>query len=185
MRIISGTYRSRLIDYPKSKNVRPSKDRVREAIFSILRHKIVNSGVLDLFAGSGAYGLESLSNGAKYVYFNDNFKLSYECIIHNINLLKPSNLSYFLLNLDYKDALDYFYKNNIKFDVVFLDPPYKLDAYQYCLDFLFDNDLINEGAFIIIECDSSLKFSIKNEKFLMKQYKYKDTIVYVVKEKQL
>lgn len=185
MRIISGTYRSRKIDYPKSNNVRPSKDRVREAIFSILRNKIINSTVLDLFAGSGAYGLESLSNGAKYVYFNDVFKLSYQCIISNINLLKPSNLSYFLLNLDYKDALNYFYKNNVKFDIVFLDPPYKLDAYQYCLDFLFDNNLLNDDAYIIIECDSSLKFYIKNEKFLMKQYKYKDTIVYVVKEKQL
>ncbi len=184
MRIISGIYKSRIIDYPKdASKVRPTKDRIREAIFSIIRDKIEKAVVLDLFSGSGAYGLESLSNSASFCYFNDNYIDSYNTIIKNINSLKINNDKYKVFKLDYLDCLNKLNNENIKFDIVFIDPPYKYQIYENIVNYLYDNQMLNDDFVLILECDKKYDLKLDDNIFLMKQYQYKDTIIYVIRRK--
>lgn len=180
MRIINGIYRSRQIKYPLIKTVRPTKDRVREAVFSILNHNLTNCVVLDLFAGSGAYGLESISSGAKKVYFNDILDLSIKTIQDNINSLQIPSYFYKITNLDFSDCLRYYKNNNIIFDIVFIDPPYKEEIYEQIIQYMLTNNLLSSNSRIIIECDHILNFLKEINSFKVKQYKYKDTIIYAM-----
>ena len=155
IRIISGKFRHREVFQPDSKDVRPTQDRVREALFSAL-HDVEDKVVLDLFAGSGAYGFEALSRGAKKIYFNDALKLSYNAIAKTAETLRCKE-SIVLTLLDYKNALNR--HKDIKFDLVFLDPPYKMDV----------NNKISENAIIVVEQEIDIK---EVEGFTLKRYKY-------------
>ena len=108
MRIVGGIYRRRLIDYPKdfdeNYETRPTKDRVREAIFSALTNYVEETFVLDLFAGSGALGIEALSRGASFCDFVDASKDAYKTIIKNLQSLKIENAKAYLG--DYKKILE-------------------------------------------------------------------------------
>ncbi len=181
MRIISGKFRSRLIEYPQFKDkVRPTKDRIREAVFNILRNDIENKVVLDLFAGSGAYGLEAISNGCKYAYFVDEFNESIKVIKKNLTTLKIDNYS--LIYKDYKDAINEFKNNNILFDIVFVDPPYKMDIYNDVIEYFINNQLISSCGIFILECNKKLNLSY-DDKFQVKEYKYSDTLIYILRRK--
>lgn len=179
MRIVAGKYRSRKIEFPNvPSRVRPTMDKVREAVFSSLNMEVVNASVLDLFAGSGAYGLEALSRGASHAVFVDNFKLSIEAIKNNIETLKENNAE--VIANDYKVALFNLKDKNIKFDIVFLDPPYKKDIYKEVVDYLLENEMMNEHPIFVLECDHELDFSYLDN-YKIKRYNYSDTIVYVLR----
>lgn len=135
MRVTSGLFKSRLIKYPT--HIRPTQDKVRKALFDILREKISGSYFLELFAGSGAIGIEALSNETKEVVFVEQDKRCCKIIENNlieIGLISKDkhkisqNIS--ILNMDALKAIDIFYKKNKKFDIVFIDPPYSPD-YSY------------------------------------------------------
>lgn len=177
MRIVAGKYRHRLIEYPNdAEHIRPTKDRIREALFSSLGD-ISNAQVLDLYAGSGAMGIEALSRDASKCVFVDSNKIAYNTIKHNLENLKIDN--YELLFMDDMIALERFINNNYKFDIVILDPPYKSETYIEVINYLINNSLVNDNARIITECNRVLDFSSIISKRI-KEYHYGEIIVNVL-----
>ncbi len=123
MRIIAGTLRSRLLEMPNDRFVRPTQDKVRESVFNIIGGYPDGATVLDLFAGSGAYGLEAISRGANSVLFVDNNVNSIKAIRHNIEGLSLENQTK-VVKADVLKLIPKLYTNKYNYDLVFLDPPY-------------------------------------------------------------
>lgn len=152
LRVSGGKYRGRNLDVPEQGTV-PTKARVREAMMSICASAIERGVVLDLFAGSGALGIEALSRGAKECYFVDNDRNACAIVHKNISLLKDNNAR--VMNCLAKEALTKL--AGTKFDLVFLDPPYaKKELYQECLDALIGSDMLSEGAVVLLEYEGDL-----------------------------
>lgn len=173
MRIISGEKRGLKLYSPVYFDVRPTTDKVRESVFNILFSVDKSSVVLDLFSGTGAMGLEFLSRGAKMCYFCDISKKSLEITKKNIiksNFLEKSTV----LNYDYLTSLQYFFEKNIKFDYIFLDPPYDTDYILNVLNFILNNNILNNNGLIIVETDK--KIEIKGFK-IVKEKKYSRTFI--------
>lgn len=170
MRIVGGKYRHRLIVFPDDIHTRPTKDRIREAIFSALGD-ISDTTVLDLYAGSGAMGLEALSRGAKKAYFVDISPFAIKAIKENVDSLKLNDDEYRIIKDKDINALDSFKNQKQKFDIVFLDPPYEEGEYQKIINLLLYNDLLNECAIIVIEANHDVKLeNIEYQK--KKEYHY-------------
>lgn len=170
MRIVGGTYRHRLITWPDdAKHIRPTKDRVREAIYNALGD-ISNKVVLDLYAGSGAMGIEAISRGASKCYFVDKNNVAIATINQNLKslLIKDETV---VLKTEDKEAIKSFINNNICFDIVILDPPYAEGEYQNIIDLLLENNLINEHGIII--CESNYHLNLKEMELIKdKEYSY-------------
>jgi len=150
MRIVAGKAKGRKLLVPKGNDVRPTADRVREALFSSLGTKIIDTFVLDLFAGSGALGLESLSRGAKGAIFVEKSRNTAKIIRRNIiecNFVETSSL----IETDAIKALKKLETDNMVFDVVFLDPPYKEQLLDKALLFLSNSKIVTEDTIIIAE----------------------------------
>ena len=148
MRVISGKYKGKNLVGFDIDGTRPTMDRVKESLFAMIQNKINNSVVLDLFAGSGSLGIESLSNGAKSIYLIDNN-------IELINIMKKNTSGMDNVNIikaDYKDALNTF--KGIKFDIIFLDPPYKLNLINDALDRIIKYDLLNTNGIVVCEYEN-------------------------------
>ena len=150
MRIISGTARGTKLFTLEGEHTRPTLDRVKEAFFNIIQNEIEDSVVLDLFSGSGAIGLEFASRGAKKVYLNDNSKEAFDIIKQNINKTHLST-KVELYNMDFLKLIQNIKEN--KFDIVYLDPPYKTNYIILALNELLKNKKITEESLIIIETD--------------------------------
>ena len=152
MRIIGGKYRSRVLADFAGDAVRPTSDRAKEALFNILALKMYGARVLDLFAGSGALGLESLSRGAKEVVFNDFSKDSLAILKKNLTALKISvgGEEAKLSNCDYLVALE-----SVRpcFDIIFLDPPYRFDYGEKALQKIAQKGLLSENGIAVYERD--------------------------------
>ncbi len=169
MRIISGKYKGRKIEGYKLTNTRPTMDRVRESLFAIIYSKLEDSVCLDLFAGSGALGLEALSEGAKYVYFVDKDKNS--CKVINKNLQELNIKEATVINNDFKKALEHLPTHY--FDIIFLDPPYKTDYIMIALDLIKKYQLLKKDAYIILESDKALDLaSLQKDWKVLKTRKY-------------
>ena len=125
MRIIAGEFSSRTIKTLKGTATRPTLDKVREAVFSSLGGFFDGGKMLDLYAGSGAVGIEALSRGMSFAYFVDKNYEAIRIIKENITALNLEDKTKVLSMLD-TNALHYFTENHIKFDLVYLDPPYAL-----------------------------------------------------------
>lgn len=160
MRIISGIARGTKLETLEGKDTRPTLDRVKEALFSKINFELQDSVVLDLFAGSGALALESISRGAKEAVLCDSSREAIKIIKQNIEKTK-TNEKTLILNLDYKKALEDLKNKDIKFDIVFLDPPYQTDFAEEAVKIIIENKLLNEDAIIILETDNKEKV-IKN-----------------------
>lgn len=154
MRVIAGIYRHRNLKYPENNpNIRPTKDRIREAFFSSLGD-ISDKTFLDLYAGSGAMGIEAISRGASKSYFVDNNLEAIGYIKDNLHTLKIENAE--VLIMDDMIALNHFKEQNIKFDIIFLDPPYKSERYFEVLEFIYNNNLLKEKGVLAFESDSKI-----------------------------
>lgn len=152
MRVISGKSRGKKIVSLEGDNTRPTLDRVKEALFNIIQFKVQDAVVLDLFAGTGALGIEALSRGAKEAIFCDKVPDAIKIIKQNItntNNLDKSTI----INKDYKDVLENLSKQNKKIDIVFLDPPYKTNLAIDSLQKIIMGNLLTEDGIIIIETD--------------------------------
>ena len=135
MRVIAGEKRHLLLKTVDSEAVRPTTDKIKETLFNIIQFKLKDVVFVDLFAGSGAIGIEALSRGAKKAYFVDNNKSAIKVIndnLYNTKLLDKSVVLY----KDAKNALQYLEENNEKVDIIFMDPPYNKDLYYDCFAFL-------------------------------------------------
>jgi 16S rRNA (guanine(966)-N(2))-methyltransferase RsmD len=144
MRIISGTARGTKLYTLEGDNTRPTLDRVKEALFSKINIDLIDSVILDLFAGSGALGLESLSRGAKKAYFCDSSFKAIKIINQNIEKTKMKDKSV-VIQKDFLQALEQINNQNVKFDLIFLDPPYKTDYNIKALSFIFDNNMLTKN----------------------------------------
>ena len=123
MRVISGIYKHIKLDGYDIDVIRPTMDKVKESMFAMIYEYVNNALCLDLFSGTGSLGIEALSNGAKEVYFVDNNKKSLNITKSNINKLKTDKIVHTILS-DYMSILKKFRDEGIKFDIIFLDPPY-------------------------------------------------------------
>lgn len=179
MRIVGGKYRHRLINWPGDMEItRPTKDRIREAIFSVLSF-IDGYKSLDLYAGSGAMGIESISRGCSYCAFVDSFNLAIRTIQANLSSLEVPRNEYELFAMTDLQAINKFKNNNTSFDLVFLDPPYKEGKYNEIIDILINDKLIKEKGIIVCEADHTLSFD-ENSFTKIKEYKYGPIYVYIL-----
>lgn len=176
MRVISGKYKGKNIVGYDIEGTRPTQDRVKESLFAIIQDDILDSCVLDLFAGSGNLGIEALSNGAAISYFVDKNKKCCEAI--NKNLLNIENGV--VINKDYNDALIYFKDNNIKFDLIFLDPPYNLNCLDDILNKIINYNLLLDDGLVICEYEfDNFEKEYKNLELIKdKKYGYKNIKIY-------
>lgn len=156
MRVISGKCRGKKLITLKGLNTRPTLDRVKEALFNIIQFNIQDAQVLDLFAGSGSLGIEALSRGAEQVVFCDNSNAAIKIIKRNIELTNYKEKS-LIINKDYKEALKQISNLGKKFNIVFLDPPYKSNFAEEALKELINMELITDDGIIIIETDDENK----------------------------
>ena len=118
MRVIAGDYKGRRLHAPPGTHVRPTPDRVREALFSILGDRVIDARVLDLFAGTGALGIEALSRGAESATFVDDDRDAVDAITRNLTEIGASG------EVKRRDALAFLAQTPARFDLVFADPPY-------------------------------------------------------------
>ncbi len=152
MRVISGKARGKKLISLEGLNTRPTLDRVKEALFNIIQFNVENKNILDLFAGSGALGIEALSRGAKTATFCDNSYDAIKVIKSNIENTKNEDNS-IVINKDYSLALNSLSKQNKKFDIIFLDPPYKTDFGIKSLETIIKLNMLAEDGTIILETD--------------------------------
>ena len=150
MRIISGTARGTKLYTLEGLETRPTLDRVKESFFNIIHNNIENSYVLDLFSGSGAIGIEFASRGAKKVFLCDRSKDACKIIEKNIEKTHLSE-KIKLYNKDFKETIKEL--NNIKLDIIYLDPPYNTDFIKKAIDLLLENGSLTEDTIIIAETD--------------------------------
>ncbi len=170
MRIVGGIYKRRLITYPDdAAHIRPTKDRIREAIFSALGDLDGYKG-LDLYSGSGAMGIEGLSRGCSFMTFVDQNKIAIETTKKNLSSLNINNASV-IFDTDI-NAINSFIRNKEQFDIVFLDPPYKLGKYNEITDLFIKNDLLTKNAIIVIESDRLIDLDDSNFFTRRRDYKY-------------
>ena len=158
MRIIGGMMRGTKLFTLEGENTRPTLDRVKEALFSKINFKLQDATVLDLFSGSGALGLEAISRGANKSYLCDNSRDAIKIINQNIEKTKTKD-KVVLLNKDYKNALTEL--KGKKFDIVFLEPPYKTNFAEEAAKIIIQEKLLNEDGLIVLETDDKEK-TLKN-----------------------
>lgn len=149
MRVNSGKYKGRLILPPKNDNVRPTTDKVREAIFGVLRDETENAVVVDLFAGSGALGIEALSRGAKKVYFCDASNESIALLKQNVAFLEEG--SFEILRGDYNDCLARLAGRNIQADIILCDPPYGKGIPEQALSAIKEKGVLAKNGMVVVE----------------------------------
>ena len=175
IRITGGTNRSRLLATPNSELTKPTMDKVRAAVFSALGDSIKGAKVLDLFAGSGSYGFESLSRGAESAVFVDKSHEAYNAIKENAKNLGAENVE-----LIFSDSLTFLRENTLKFSIIFVDPPYKLDVYESIVETLIKGNMLEENGIIVLESERELKLDeslFKSVRF----YKYGLAKIYIIR----
>ena len=153
MRVISGKARGLKLNAPKNQDVRPTTDRVKESLFNMINSYIMDSNILDLFAGTGSLGIECLSRGAKNCVFVDKSKDSINIVRSNVKKARVENEST-ILNVDFKDAVKRLSTQNQKFDVIFMDPPYYENMFIECLKSIDKFNLLDEDGIIVVEHDT-------------------------------
>ena len=173
MQIITGKFRGRKLRGVPTAETRPTLGRVKESIFDIINDYIPNSVVLDLFAGSGALGIECISRGAKQVVFVDNQKESLSTIKINLkNDLSQAKL----IKADFSDAIHLMSKLNTKFNLVLLDPPFASDYLEKSLYLLHKYELLEDGAIIMCEKPSEKGLQNFPKKYILLKTKSYGTI---------
>lgn len=150
MRVIAGSAKGRRIEAPKGRDIRPTSDRVREALFSILGPRIADARFLDLFAGTGANGIEALSRGAASCVFADNAPEALALIRRNLSHTGFAAQAE-CIKLELPRDLPQFAARTSPFDLVFADPPYTFSTYEALTQALDDKRLAAPEALLIIE----------------------------------
>jgi len=147
LRIIGGDWRGRKLDFPDAQGLRPTPDRVRETLFNWLMPVMRGARCLDLFAGSGALGLEALSRGAAEVVLVDAQAAVITALQKNIEVLQAGDR----VRLQQCDARRYLEQDEDAFDIIFLDPPYHQDLLQPCIDRLYEQGALNAQGYLYFE----------------------------------
>lgn len=153
MRVIAGKFKGRRLATPKSMTVRPTTDRVKESVFSILQEKVVNTRFLDLCAGTGNIGIEALSRGAKQVTFLEQNLKCLRLIEQNLQTcgLKISNPQVQLMRADVSKGINTLHKRAETFELVYFDPPYDAELYNKCLSHISDTCILESTGMLLVE----------------------------------
>jgi 16S rRNA (guanine(966)-N(2))-methyltransferase RsmD len=153
MRVIAGEYRSRVLQAPRGTETRPTSDRLRETLFNVLGPRVEGSRFVDLYAGSGAVGIEAISRGADFVWFAESGKAAVRAIRDNLAALKIAG-GFALEDRSVAKLLNSLVEKRRTVEIVFLDPPYEeLEEYEETLKFLARNHatLLSDGAVVVAE----------------------------------
>lgn len=182
MRVISGKLKGRVLKGFDIEGTRPTMDRVKESVFASIQDYLDGAVVLDLFAGSGNLGIEAISNGANKAYFVDCNKVCIRTIndnIRNFNIEKNC----VVLEKDYKKAIEWIGEKGIKFDIIFIDPPYKYSIKNELLNLILDYEILNNNGIVVFEYQNDEELSFDGEFELLKNKKYGDKYVSIYKLK--
>ena len=155
MRIIGGIFKGKKLFLPNDKNTRPLKDLVKESIFNLIQHSnkinidIKNSSILDLFSGSGSFGVECLSREAKKVTFLENYSEAIKILEKNVKSLKSIN-NYDIIKKDFFNFFNSEREINLKFDIIFIDPPYNELKINEIIEKVVEKNLLTKKGVLII-----------------------------------
>ena len=181
MRVISGKYKKMDLKGFNVEGVRPTMDKVKESVFAMINEYIEDSICLDLFSGSGSLGIEALSNGSKYVYFNDKSKDSINTIKYNLNKIKDTN--YTVFNEDYINLLKKISNTNTKFDIIFIDPPYGRILIKDIIKEILKYNVLNKNGILVCEYENeNLEENYENLE-LIKDRKYGRVYIKIYKSR--
>jgi len=176
MRIIAGTFRGKKIIEPKDTLTRPLKDLTKESIFNILNHSnkfeinLKNSNILDLFSGVGSFGIECLSRGAKQVVFAEKYNVVLPILKKNLQSLKLIE-NFEIIEKDIYD-INFFKSLNKKFDVIFMDPPYKDKNLDLLLNNIKNENVLNEKGVLVVHRHKNEKDLIPGKLKIIEEKKY-------------
>ena len=183
MRIIAGNYRSRLLKTLQGDNTRPTTDKVREAVFSRLGPYFDSGSVLDLFAGSGAVALEAISRGYDEAVLSDKSREAVMIIKDSISALKAESYCT-VWQCDYKQTLKRCRDKEKQFDLIYVDPPYRMVLGSSVLKLIGEYDLLKETGVVILETGTDEEVEIEKPFELDKEARYGVTkLTYVRKER--
>lgn len=184
MRIIGGEYKSRSIAMPKGVEIRPTQDKVREALFNILGD-ITGKRVLELFAGSGAFGIEAISRGAKSATFVDNNFRCVQTIKSNLISLGVSDSQYNVIRADALKFPAKLSQSCEKYDIIFLDPPYHRDMAKKCLININRYDIVTPVGLAIVEYfkKDALEVAELERLVFVDERRYGDTVITILRRR--
>lgn len=154
MRIIAGLAKGRRLLSPEGNGTRPTLDRVKESMFSIIQLKVPNSRVLDVFAGTGSLGLEAVSRGASECYLVDKGAKTYSYLKENVANLNFSDRC-ICFNMDSYEVLKLLSKKDKVFDIIFIDPPYMKDMIPKAIEMIDEESLLDKEGIIVTKIDTS------------------------------
>ncbi len=156
MRVVSGSARGCKLSSPEGLDTRPTTDRIKETLFNILSPEIYDCSFLDIFSGSGAIGIEALSRGAKNAVFVEKAAPALKAINDNLEKTRLKDRA-FILNADALKAVEMLKNKGEKFDLVFMDPPYRKDLAWPVMKAIKEADLLNKNGIIVVEEASEVK----------------------------
>lgn len=180
MKIISGLYKGRKIEGFDIDGTRPTMERVKESLFATIQDKIKDSVVLDLFSGSGNLGFEALSQGASYAYLVDNNYKAAKVIRNNMETIGIKNCE--IINQDYQRAVKIIAEKSKKIDIIFLDPPYATDFIEKSIIAITKQKILADDGIIVCESDKYDKIVYPEEYQIVKEKKYGDKWVVILKQ---
>ena len=174
MRVITGKARGVNLKTPEGLQTRPTTDRVKEALFSVIQFDIPNASVLDLFGGTGQLGIESLSRGAKQAVFVDESEKACRLIRENLKRTRLEGEG----SVVRSDYLAYLARCHEKFDIIFLDPPYAEVFLENALKKITEIDILQSGGIIVTERPLGKELPFELEGYTRsKDYKYGNTLI--------
>ncbi len=174
MRVVAGTARGTVLKTPEGMLTRPTADRVKEAVFSILHFDVQNAVVLDLFGGTGQLGIEALSRGAKRAVFVDHQAKACELIKENLRRTKFTQLG----SVVRSDYLEYLKRTKEKFDIILLDPPYAEIFLENALKSIGEIDILQSDGIIVTERPVDKVLDVQMPGFVRsRDYKYGKTLI--------
>lgn len=184
MRIIAGLAKGRKLLSPEGmETTRPTLDRVKQSIFSIIQNKTPYSIALDVFSGTGSLGLEAISRGAKECYLVDKSDITFPILKKNVENLNFQDKC-ILFNMDSYKALAEFTNRGIVFDLIFIDPPYRKNMIPPAIDIISEKSLLNKDGLIVTKIDTVEEIYEGNEKIVLTdKRKYGNTTVCFYKYK--
>ncbi len=177
LRIIGGTFRNRPIKSPKGDRTRPTSAMMRKAIFDICQPFIEDASFLDLFAGSGAMGIEAISRGASHATFVDKDKHALDCILTNLKDLDIEEQCTVIAGA----VPQAFKRLKNPFDIVYIDPPYGQVEISPILIYFDEQDLLNPGAHLFVEADHALEPLALQHLIAKERRKYGNSFLYEFK----
>lgn len=182
MRVVAGKYRGKNLASPKDDRVRPTTTRIKETLFNVLQGYSQDAVVLDLFAGSGALGIECISRGAKEVVFVDNSKDSIELVRKN---LQGIDGNFKVVNSDFSGVLRNAYVTGKKFDMIFVDPPYASGLGELALGLIFDLDLLADGGVVVFEHGAEKTYEVSDKRYKQRTKKMGTVVAEFISRKSV